>query len=56
MPLRSPMAISGLLHAKVVLRLGSKGGVDFRYGFTSAGRARSGFSDLGGCISTRSRY
>jgi hypothetical protein len=56
MPLRSSMTMCSLPLAEVVLRLGSKGAVDFRYGFTSAGFPRSGFSDLGGCISTRSRY
>lgn len=53
MPLRSSMTMYGLPLAKVVLRLGSKGAVDFRYGFTSAGYSRSGFSDPGDSISTR---
>jgi hypothetical protein len=56
MPLRSSMTMCGLPPAGVVLRLSSKGAVDFRYGFTSAGCPRSGFSDLGDYTSTRSQY
>jgi hypothetical protein len=56
MPLRSSVTMCGPLLAGMVLRLGSKDAVDFRYGFTLAGCSRSGFSDLGDYISTRSRY